>query len=53
MINGMINCEEINTQIINLIDDNPSITIEVLSEKTGLSRRTVARQLKELQENGI
>jgi ATP-dependent DNA helicase RecG len=51
-INGTINSEDINTQLIILINDNPSITMDCLSEKTGYSRRTVTRQLKELQENG-
>lgn len=39
--------------ILTLLDENPSYTYAVLSEKTGMSRKTIAARIKSLKEKGI
>ena len=39
--------------ILALIKQNPSITYEALTEKTGKSRRTISRIITELKTTGI
>jgi len=48
-----VGINEIQTKIISLIMENPSITIPVLAEKVGIANRTVERNLKFLKDNGI
>ncbi|MEG0518285.1 MAG: winged helix-turn-helix transcriptional regulator [Bacteroidales bacterium] len=36
-----------------MIKENPKITLDELAEAIGKSRRTVARQIKQLQEDGV
>ena len=39
--------------ILALIEQNPSITYEEMTEKTGKSRRTISRLITELKEKNI
>lgn len=39
--------------ILALIEHNPSITYEEMTEKTGKSRRTISRVITELKNNNI
>lgn len=38
---------------VKMIKENPKITLDELAEAIGKSRRTVARQIKQLQEDGV
>ncbi len=46
-VNGTVN------GTVKLIKENPQITLDELAEAIGKSRRTVARQIKQLQEEGV
>ncbi len=53
---GVDNGDEINVNanlILNVISENPKITQKSIAIKTGLSTRTVSREIKELRDNGI
>jgi len=50
-INGGIN--EIQTRILLIIRENPSVTVQEIAEKVGIAYRTVERNLKFLKDNGI
>ncbi len=47
IVNGIVN------GTVKLIKENPKITLDELAEAIGKSRRTVARQIKQLQEEGV
>ncbi|MDR1993610.1 MAG: winged helix-turn-helix transcriptional regulator [Nitrososphaerota archaeon] len=44
---------EIQTKILALIRENPSVTIPELAEKVGIANRNVEKNLKFLKDNGI
>lgn len=46
-VNGTVN------GTVKMIKENPKITLDELAEAIGKSRRTVARQIKQLQEDGV
>lgn len=46
-VNGIVN------GTVKMIKENPNITLDELAEAIGKSRRTVARQVKQLQEEGV
>ena len=46
-VNGTVN------GTVKMIKENPIITLDELAEAIGKSRRTVARQIKQLQEDGV
>lgn len=50
-INDIVN-DTVKT-ILALIEQNPSITYEELTEKTGKSQRTISRLITELKEKNI
>ncbi|MEG1934970.1 MAG: winged helix-turn-helix transcriptional regulator, partial [Rikenellaceae bacterium] len=49
--NGTVN-DTVNGTV-KMIKENPKITLDELAEAIGKSRRTVARQIKQLQEDGV
>ena len=52
--NGVdIGTENNKEKILNAITEEPQITQKGLSAKTGLSTRTVSREIKELRDSGI
>jgi predicted HTH transcriptional regulator len=52
--NGDDNSAENNIdKILNAISDEPKATQKRLSEITGLSTRTISREIKELREAGV
>jgi len=52
-INDTINLCESKNQILKVIKKNPKITIDKIAETTTLSRISVIRHLKTLQEMGV
>ncbi|MDR1669380.1 MAG: putative DNA binding domain-containing protein [Oscillospiraceae bacterium] len=52
-VNGNVNEDETEDAILNCVRENPKYTLGKISEKTGISKRTVSRQMKALQEAGI
>lgn len=46
-VNGTVN------DTVKMIKENPKITLDELAEAIGKSRRTVARQIKQLQEDRV
>jgi predicted HTH transcriptional regulator len=56
-VNGTVNGNKkplgAKNTILLCLEHHPFITLDTLSEMTGLSRRTVARQMKSLQESGV
>ena len=46
-VNGTVN------GTVKMIKENPKITLDELAEAIGKSRRTVARQIKQLQEDRV
>jgi len=41
------------SMILKAISENPSITLDALAKATSLSRRTIAREIKIMQESGL
>ena len=52
-VNGNVNGDETEKIILNCVRQNPKFTLEKIAEHTGVSKRTVSRQMKILQEIGI
>ena len=52
-INDTIKLNENESEVLELIKQNVSITREILASSTGLSESTVSRILKKLQQSGI
>jgi ATP-dependent DNA helicase RecG len=50
-VNGTVNGTVNDT--VKMIKENPKITLDELAEAIGKSRRTVARQIKQLQEDRV
>ncbi len=48
-----VGINEVQTKILALIRENPSVTIPELAEKVGIVNRSVERNLKFLKDNGI
>ena len=42
-----------STAIVRVIKQNPQITLDFISVQTGLSKRTVSRKMKSMQEAGV
>ena len=51
--NGNVNGDEIEKIILNCVKQNPNFTLDKIAENTGVSKRTVSRHMKALQETGI
>ena len=47
------NLDEKSLQILSLLSEDPAYTSSVISEKLGISRKTVSQRLKEMKERGI
>ena len=52
-INGTINYDENIERLLKAISDNPTVTYDGLSALLGIPRRTISREMKKLQDNGI
>jgi ATP-dependent DNA helicase RecG len=52
-INGTINAGDNKARLLKAIADNPAITYDGLSASLSLPRRTVSREMKKLQEDGV
>jgi len=48
-----VGINEVQTKIITVIRENPSVTIPELAKKVGIANRNVEKNLKFLKENGI
>ena len=48
-----VGINEVQTKIMALIREKPSVTIPELAEKAGIVNRSVERNLKFLKDNGI
>ena len=44
--------EKTSVQILNIMKENPSITLQQIAEKIGLSKRAIEMQVKKLREQG-
>lgn len=44
--------EKTSVQILDLMKENPSITLQQIAEKIGLSKRAIEMQVKKLREQG-
>ena len=53
IINGTINLDENNILLLKAVSNNPEITYDGLATFLGMSRRTVSREMKKLQEGGL
>ena len=51
-VNGNVNGDDAEKQIILCVQQNPDYTLEKIAETTGYSKRTVSRYMKSLQEAG-
>ncbi|MCL2634175.1 MAG: putative DNA binding domain-containing protein [Oscillospiraceae bacterium] len=51
--NGTINLDDNTCRLLEAISDNPVITYDKLSELLCMPRRTVSREVKKLQNNGL
>jgi predicted HTH transcriptional regulator len=49
IMNGTIN----SSKILAVLADNPQLSIEQISASTGIAKRTIAREMKRLRDNGI
>ena len=47
------NLDEKSLQILSLLSEDPAYTSSVISEKLGISRKTVSQRLKKMKERGI
>jgi len=52
-INGTINSEDAGARLLVAVADNPAITYDGLSALLKMPRRTVSREMKKLQEQGL
>ena len=52
-VNGNVNGNGTEDIILNCVRENPKFTLEKIAESTGVSKRTVSRQMKALQDAGI
>ena len=57
-VNGVDNGDDVGTEknknlILNAINENPKITQKIIADKTGLSTRTVSREIKNLRDAGV
>ena len=52
-VNGNVNGDETEKTILKCVLQNPKFTLEKIAEYTGVSKRTVSRQMKALQDAGI
>jgi predicted HTH transcriptional regulator len=52
-VNGNVNGDETAQKILRCIEQNPDFTLDKISENTGVSKRTVSRQVKVLQDIGV
>ena len=53
--NGTVNDSDgivTSLKILSAIRDNPAVTIEQIAELCGISKRTIAREIKKLREQG-
>ena len=51
--NGGITLTQTHMNILDIMKNNPQITLDDISEKIGIKKRTLERKVKELKENGI
>lgn len=52
-ISNIITDDDLKRRIIECVQATPTITTTEIADKLGVTRRTVARKMKELKENGI
>jgi predicted HTH transcriptional regulator len=52
-ITGTINYDENKIRLLDVISDNPTITYDGIASLLGMPRRTVSREMKNLQDSGL
>ena len=52
-LNGGLTLTSTHINILDIMKSNPKITIDDMSEKAGIKKRTLERKVKELKEKGF
>jgi predicted HTH transcriptional regulator len=52
-LNGTVNNDNKNDKILHTLSEAPQITYDEISKKLNIPRRTIAREIKLLREQGI